>query len=138
MRPSQRRKAMAHNRGRTKPELAFASALWRKGFRYLTAKGYQIKYGSKLVGHPDIVFPRKRVLIFVDGCFWHGCSECGGPPTQSGLAWFDKIQNNVERDRRVTSELQVQGWQVLRIPEHSIKSKAALKHTADSVAALLL
>ena len=123
MTPSQRRSAMANNRGRTKPELAFASELWKRGFRYLTHKGYAAKYGDKLIGAPDLVFPRKRVAVFVDGCFWHGCRACGGPPTQSGQVWFDKIQANVERDRRVTSVLQAQGWEVLRVAEHSLKSK---------------
>ena len=137
MTPSQRKKAMAHNRGRTKPELAFASELWKKGFRYLTAKGYEAKYRRKLLGHPDIVFPRKGVVIFVDGCFWHGCPDCGGPPTQSGKGWFNKIQANVERDRRVTEALQAQGWEVLRIAEHSLKSKALLTQTAESVVGLL-
>ena len=137
MTPIQRYQAMAHNRGRTKPERAFASALWKKGLRYLTDTGYRAKYGQRILGRPDIVFPKKGIVIFVDGCFWHGCPKCGGPPTRSGQAWFDKIQANAARDRRVTSALQAQGWEVLRVAEHSIKSKALLSQTAESVADLL-
>ncbi len=63
---------MSHNRGRTGPERALASELWRRGLRYLTYEGYKSISGKRLVGKPDLVFSRERIVVFVDGCFWHG------------------------------------------------------------------
>ncbi len=134
MQPHQRRKAMAHNRGRTRPERILASALWRRGIRFYTGEGFASCTGSKLAGKPDLVLPRKRVVIFVDGCFWHGCQECRKHDGLHRQSWIDKIAGNVERDRRVTTELQRQGWTVLRIPEHDLNTKARLSHTVDELA----
>lgn len=131
MTPDQRYKAMASNRGRTRPERTFASALWREGVRYLTHDGYKSTKGERILGNPDLVFPKKRIVIFVDGCFWHGCAECCKSPEKSGEFWVNKIATNKERDQRVTSELKIQGWTVLRIPEHSVRSKAALARVID-------
>jgi len=122
---------MAHNRGRTRPERALASALWKRGLRYLTDEGYRARYGHHLPGHPDLVFVGHRVVVFVDGCFWHGCSECGSPPSQSGDFWRRKIEANVERDQQVTTRLESEGWTVVRVPEHSVRTKRRLQETAD-------
>ena len=138
MTPSQRYQAMAHNRGRTRPERALASGLWRHGLRYLTHEGFAALTGKRLIGKPDLVFSRKKVLIFVDGCFWHGCSDCGKSPEQSGQFWVDKIANNRERDSRVTANLENDGWTVLRIPEHEVRTKAALSRTVERLVSLLL
>jgi DNA mismatch endonuclease (patch repair protein) len=102
MTPEQRHKAMAHNRGRTKPELALARALWSLGARYLTHRGYRKRFGAGLPGSPDMIFTGQRMVVFVDGCFWHGCADCSGIPTQSGEFWARKIAANRERDRQVT------------------------------------
>ena len=134
---SQRYRAMAHNRGRTRPERALASGLWRRGHRYLTHDGYRSVSGERLTGKPDLVFPRKRVVIFVDGCFWHGCLSCGKAPEQSGEFWAEKIATNRRRDERVTATLETEGWTVLRIPEHDVRTKSALAETVDRVSALL-
>lgn len=138
MTPTQRYRAMAHNRGRTQPERALASGLWRRGLRYFTHEGYAVLTGRRLVGKPDLVFPRKKILIFVDGCFWHGCTDCGKSPEQSGQFWVDKITNNRERDRRVTANLEKDGWTVLRIPEHEVRTKAALSQTVERLVPQLL
>ena len=137
MTPAQRRKAMVSNRGRTRPERALASSLWKTGFRYLTAGGYKSKYGKILPGQPDIVFPRKRVVIFVDGCFWHGCSQCGKHEGLSDESWVDKIAGTIARDRRVSAELEDEGWTVLRVPEHDVNTKPALLETVDRLASLI-
>lgn len=134
MTPRQRYKAMVHNRGRTRPELAFASGIWRLGLRYLTSDGFKARYRYKLPGQPDLVFPKKRVAIFIDGCFWHGCSQCKGIPTKSGDFWRRKIEGNIKRDKEVTAKLQGQGWMVLRVPEHEIRSKGALNQTTRAIA----
>ena len=137
MTPFQRHLAMAHNHGRTYPERALASALWRHGVRYLTHGGYKSISGKKLLGNPDLVFPRKKLVIFVDGCFWHGCPECGKAPEQSGEFWVRKIETNKKRDQRVTSELRSQGWTVLRVPEHDVRTKAALTQTLNRLLPLI-
>jgi DNA mismatch endonuclease (patch repair protein) len=129
----QRHRAMAHNRGRTKPELAFASALWRRGLRYLTARGYRAVSGSRLPGEPDLIFPRKRVVVFVDGCFWHGCLACGGFPTGREF-WDAKIQRTQERDRRYAAELEAAGWRVVRVWEHDVRTRSRREATADALA----
>lgn len=122
---------MSSNRGRTAPERALASRLWRNGLRYFTDAGYKSRRGESLTGHPDIIFPKKRLAIFVDGCFWHGCRKCDKNPGQSGEFWANKIRVNANRDLRVTSELRGMGWTVIRVPEHDLRTKDALARTAD-------
>jgi len=78
-----------------------------------------------------MVFPRKRIVLFVDGCFWHGCPECGKSPEQSGEFWVRKIKTNKERDQRITTGLKSEGWTVIRIPEHAVRTKAGLAQTTD-------
>ena len=138
MTPLQRYRAMAHNRGRTAPERALASGLWRRGLRYYTHDGYRAVSGKRLIGKPDMVLPRKRAVIFVDGCFWHGCADCNKTSKLSGRFWTGKIATNQERDQRVTASLQADGWTVLRIPEHDVRTKAALARTIDRLISLLL
>ena len=137
MTPTQRHKAMAHNRGRTKPERALASGLWHRGLRYFTHDGYRSVKGRRLEGQPDMVFPRKRLVVFVDGCFWHGCPQCDKQPEQSGTSWAEKINANKQRDRRVTADLESAGWTVLRVPEHAVRTKESLSQTVDSVASFI-
>ena len=137
MRAEQRRKAMQSNRGRTGPELALASLLWSKGLRYLTANGYRKRYGERLLGQPDLIFTRKKVVVFVDGCFWHGCRRCHDFEADCNEAWQDKIGANVKRDRRVRARLRRQGWAVIRVWEHDIRTKDRLQDTADRVAQII-
>ncbi len=131
MTPHQRHKAMAHNRGRTRPERALASGLWRRGVRYFTHKGYKSVTGERLPGNPDMVLPKKRIVIFVDGCFWHGCPECRKHSGLSGQFWVNKISANRDRDLQVTRWLTDAGWTVVRIPEHEVRTKAELAETVD-------
>lgn len=105
--------------------------------RYLTHGGYKSISGEKLFGNPDLVFPRKKLVIFVDGCFWHGCPECDKSPEQSGEFWVRKIETNKKRDKRVASELRSQGWTVLRVPEHDVRTKAALTQTLNRLLPLI-
>jgi DNA mismatch endonuclease (patch repair protein) len=137
MTPEQRYRAMAHNRGRTHPERALASALWGKGLRYLTDEGYQARYGHRLPGHPDLVFVGCRAVVFVDGCFWHGCRVCDTGVDRSSEFWQRKISANRERDRRTTEQLEKDGWRVVRVFEHDIKTKADLQSTAERIVGLL-
>jgi len=134
MTPAQRLKAMRSNRGRTKPEIALARDLWRRGFRYYTADGYKNRTGIRLVGNPDIVFPTKRILIFVDGCFWHGCQRCHNFARDCNLIWQKKIQKNLLRDRRVTRRLRTEGWTVIRIREHELRPTSRFEAVATQLA----
>jgi DNA mismatch endonuclease (patch repair protein) len=68
--------------------------------------------------HADVVFPRERVAVFVDGCFWHGCPKHGNVPKDRDGYWAAKLKRNVERDRRNDEALQAAGWAVLRYWEH--------------------
>ena len=131
MTPLQRHKAMAHNRGRTRPERALASGLWRRGIRYFTYQGYKSTTGQRLTGDPDIVLPRKRIVIFLDGCFWHGCTKCRRHEGLNDPSWIEKIRVNKERDLHVTKKLTDEGWTVFRVPEHDVRTKTALSATID-------
>ena len=72
---------------------------------------------------PDFVFRRERVIVFVDGCFWHGCPLHGTSPKDNRAFWRKKITANQTRDRRVHRALRQAGWKVLRIWEHSLRPK---------------
>ena len=85
-------------------------------------RGWKMGHHSGLPGSPDFVFPASRITIFLDGCFWHGCSRCRSIPTTNRAFWAAKIQTNRERDRKVTRMLRVQGWKVVRIWEHQLRS----------------
>lgn len=78
---------------------------------------------SKLVGRPDFVFPKQRVAVFVDGCFWHGCRICRKSrlPKTHKAYWKNKIEANRKRDRKVVRELSLLGYKVVRIRECSLK-----------------
>ena len=73
-----------------------------------------------LPGRPDFVFPARRLAVFVDGCFWHGCPRHGTMPKENRRFWQAKITRNRERDRNVGIQLRLLGWKVLRIWEHEL------------------
>lgn len=77
-----------------------------------------------LLGHPDFTFRRERVVVFVDGCFWHGCPRCYKAPRTNQEFWARKVAINRARDRQVTSCLRADGWRVVRIWEHSLREEA--------------
>lgn len=64
------------------------------------------------------MFTRRRVVVFVDGCFWHGCPEHATAPKHNATWWREKLAANVERDRRNTTALRELGWTVVRVWEH--------------------
>jgi len=113
MTPAQRSRCMSKIRGKnTKPELILRRALWRKGYRY------RIHY--PIEGKPDIVFPGKKVAVFIDGCFWHGCPLHGKKPTNNSDFWRKKIERNIRRDLDVNIALREQHWTVVRVWEHEV------------------
>ena len=74
-------------------------------------------------GKPDFVFPKRRVAVFVDGCFWHGCPQHATKPRNNAAFWRKKFAANTRRDRLVTRTLRNGGWRVLRIWEHELARK---------------
>lgn len=76
-----------------------------------------------LPGKPDFAFPKQKVAIFLDGCFWHGCPRCYRAPADNQSYWTEKHRRNQARDRRFRGELRARGWKVLRVWEHSLKSE---------------
>lgn len=115
--PEQRRLNMSRIHGRdTRPELAIRRALHALGFRYRL-------HVRDLPGRPDLVLPRYRAVVFVNGCFWHGHS-CGlfkVPGTRSDF-WKTKIAGNVARDSRAQSALREAGWRVFTVWECALRS----------------
>ena len=82
--------------------------------------------GSRLLGRPDFVFRREHTVVFVDGCFWHGCPRCSQRVRTNGRFWREKIARNRRRDAKVSRILRGLGWAVVRIREHEIKGKSAV------------
>jgi DNA mismatch endonuclease (patch repair protein) len=74
-------------------------------------------------GKPDFIFRKKKIAIFVDGCFWHGCSTHSTSPKNNGEFWEKKLGANKKRDELVNEELGKAGWVVIRIWEHELKEK---------------
>lgn len=70
-----------------------------------------------IMGTPDVAFEKKRLAIFVDGCFWHGCPKCYRRPKSKRKFWDAKVVENRARDRRVTRKLKKDGWDVIRLFE---------------------
>lgn len=115
-------------------ELLLRRELWRAGLRY--------RLHRRIAGsRPDVCFPSRRVAVFVDGCFWHGCPVHYRPPKQNAGFWEDKLRKNRDRDRRDTANLENAGWVVVRVwgceVRHAISSAveqvlAALREGSQS------
>jgi DNA mismatch endonuclease (patch repair protein) len=76
-----------------------------------------------MFGNPDFAFQKLKLVVFVDGCFWHGCPSHGTKPENNAVFWHEKLASNKKRDRFVTRKLRREGWRVLRIWEHDLKTK---------------
>ncbi|WP_208976781.1 very short patch repair endonuclease [Geodermatophilus obscurus] len=113
--PGRSRNLAAIRRTGTKPELALRSALHARGWRF--RKDYRLDLPDGRV-RPDVVFTRRQVAVFVDGCFWHACPIHGREPTRNTGYWSPKLARNVERDRRNNAALMAAGWTVVRVWEH--------------------
>jgi DNA mismatch endonuclease Vsr len=83
-------------------------------------RGWKV-HPKGVVGKPDFVFPEHRLAVFVDGCFWHGCPQCGHVPKANNLYWKAKIEGNQRRDLRNDQKLQEHGFRVLRVWEHELR-----------------
>lgn len=110
---------MANIRGRdTSPEMLLRKALWHNGFRF--------RVNFRVAGvRPDIVFTARKLAVFVDGCFWHGCPQHYVMPRTRPEFWAKKLETNTRRDRRQTAALIESGWSVVRFWEHEVESDLA-------------
>jgi DNA mismatch endonuclease (patch repair protein) len=119
--PEQRSFNMGRIRGRdTRPELTLRRGLHALGFRFRLHR-------KDLPGKPDLVFPARRAVIFVHGCFWHGhtCPMCRIPATRTEF-WQSKIEGNRTRDSRSIIALDEKGWRVLLVWECALRGPARL------------
>jgi len=116
------RARMQSNKSRdTKPELALRSAVHARGLRYRVS-------AKPLAGvrrTADLVFPRAKVAVFLDGCFWHGCPEHHTVASANAKFWADKVEGNRKRDRDTDGRLAEAGWVSVRIWEHEDAVEAA-------------
>jgi DNA mismatch endonuclease (patch repair protein) len=115
--------AMRANRSRdTQPEVRLRRLLHGRGYRFRV--GLAVR-ASGVTVRPDLVFSRRRVAVFVDGCFWHSCAKHGTTPTVNTAYWLPKLTRVTERDRRVRKALASAGWKVVRVWEHMDAEQAA-------------
>lgn len=105
-------------RGNASTELRLIALMREHGI-----KGWRRNW--PLPGRPDFVFPKRRVAVFVDGCFWHRCPKCYRAPATNAEFWEAKTLRNAARDREVARELRRRGWRVIRIREHELRRRTA-------------
>jgi DNA mismatch endonuclease (patch repair protein) len=119
---------MSQVRGKdTTPEIYIRKQLWAAGFRY--------RLHTSLPGKPDIVLPKYKTVIFVNGCFWHGhegCAKSKLPETRKEF-WRDKIAANIDRDKRNITELKKGGWRIAIVWECSLKNQSKKLVTIESL-----
>lgn len=119
----------------TKPEETVRKYLFSQGFRYR-------KNDKRLPGKPDIVLPKYKTVIFVNGCFWHkheGCKYFAWPQNNAEF-WKEKIESNVVRDKKQYEELQDAGWRVIIVWECELKKKRksdTLERLVDEIKAVV-
>ena len=122
--PRQRSERMSRIRNSdTKPEMAIRRIVHGMGYRYRL-------HVRDLPGKPDLVFRRKKKVIFVHGCFWHqhGCNHYRMPKSKRDF-WLPKLRKNTERDKKVSDLLTAQGWNILVVWECQLKDKDYLKQS---------
>ena len=116
--PAQRSQVMSRirSRGNKATELALASLFRRHGLT-----GW--RRHQPVFGKPDFVFPKLRLAVFVDGCFWHGCPIHATKPRNNAAFWRKKLAANRARDRKVNRTLRAAGWRVVRLWEHDLAKR---------------
>jgi DNA mismatch endonuclease (patch repair protein) len=105
-------------------EIEFRKVLWKEGFRYR-------KNPSDYFGKPDLVLPKYKTVIFIDSCFWHGCSKHCRMPSSNKNFWKKKIERNKKRDQEVNEYYKNINWNIFRIWEHNIKNDSETKRIMD-------
>jgi DNA mismatch endonuclease (patch repair protein) len=119
--------AKVRGRGNVTTEAALAQVFRSEGYvgwrRQRTVQGRR-RAGATWRVRPDFLFPARRLALFVDGCFWHGCPRHATRPQGNRGFWLRKFRQNGERDRRNGRDLRAAGWRVVRLWEHELKPKA--------------
>lgn len=93
---------------------------------------------ATLKGRPDFVFWEPRIAVFINGCFWHGCTKCGGRPSKSRRNfWGEKVRRNRIRDRRVIAALHGAGWRVITLWECDLKNEHRRTEILQSLFSLI-
>ena len=127
LKKEERRRTMQAIKGRnTKPEMIVRSYLFSKGLRFRVNV-------RKLPGTPDIVLKKWKCAIFVNGCFWRGHQGCFILPKTNTEFWENKIQRNINRDRKNIIELESMGWRTLVVWECEIRKKDRRKERLDEI-----
>lgn len=122
---------MQSNKGRnTKPEVALRSAVHAMGLRYRVS----IRPLNNLRRTADLVFPKAKVAVFLDGCFWHGCPQHHTVAVTNAEFWADKVEGNRARDQDTDRRLAEEGWMSVRVWEHEDPADAARRIRAIVVA----
>ena len=117
-----RARIQSQRRTGTAPELALRRAVHRLGLRYFVHR----RPVPALRRDADLVFPKARVAVFVDGCFWHGCDAHGRRTIRENTwYWPEKIASNRRRDRDTDTHLAAEGWLTIRVWEHEDPAEAA-------------
>ncbi len=117
--------AAVRSRGNTTTEIPLGKLLWADGLR-----GYRKHW--PIAGKPDFAWPRRKIAVFVDGCFWHGCA-CKYLPRTNTAFWRNKIETNRRRDRRVSKTLRADGWTVIRVKECAVMKRSTLCRIARAL-----
>jgi DNA mismatch endonuclease (patch repair protein) len=119
---------MKANRGtNTTPERQFRARLHALGWRYRV--NLRLVVGG-VATRPDVAFTRRRIAVFIDGCFWHGCPEHASWPKSNPEFWRNKIEGNRRRDQQQSEALLQAGWTVMRVWEHEDIDAAVARITA--------
>ena len=121
-------KMRSNRRVDTKPEVELRKLLHRNGLRFRKDYLIRLPHGRRV--YADIAFTKKKIVVFIDGCFWHSCPEHGTTPKSNQDYWIPKLRQNVERDHFANTNLMALGWQVIRLWEHTPldKAKAIVLH----------
>lgn len=118
--------AAVRSKGNRTTELPLGRLLWAAGLR-----GYRKHW--RVDGKPDFAWPGLMVAVFVDGCFWHGCTRCKYLPRTNTKFWRDKIETNQLRDRRVSERLRRAGWTVIRVRECAVFRPGTLRRISRAL-----
>lgn len=110
----------------TKPEMVVRTALHSAGLRYRL-------HDPRLPGKPDIVFPSRKLAIFVHGCFWHGCPHCQKSVGSNQAYWLPKLARNAARDQESLAKLRNIGWKVRVVWQCQLKSETKLQKIVRAV-----
>ena len=98
----------------TRPEVLLRQALRKKKI------AYKLHYGKEKI---DIAITSKKLAVFADGCFWHGCPKHGHTPKSNKVYWLPKLRKNIARDKAKTARLKAAGWKVVRFWEHDVEKR---------------